>query len=310
MITVAGEDGRVPADMRGGAVALGNFDGVHRGHQVVIGAAVAAARAAGVPALVATFDPHPSLFFRPDTPPFALTTTAQKLDLLKGLGIDTAVVIPFNAALAALSAEAFAQSWLADRLGVSHVVTGEDFTFGKGRSGSAATLKTLGETLGFSTNAISPVTAGAETISSTRIREALVAGDMAEAARLLSRPFTIRATVIHGEKLGRTIGIPTANHLLGGYQRPRYGVYAVRVRLPDGQLVNGVANLGVRPMFDPPKELLETWILDWSGDLYGAELDVELVAWLRPELKLDGLDALKAQISEDARQAQQILAEM
>lgn len=308
MIIVEGDAGHVPQPMRGGAVALGNFDGVHRGHQVVIGAAIAAARAAGRPAMVATFDPHPSLFFRPDTPPFALTTTAQKLYLLKELGVDVAVVIPFNAALAGLSAEAFAQVWLWDRLGVSHVVTGQDFTFGKGRSGSAETLKTLGHTLGFTTEAITPVTANADTISSTRIREALVAGDMSEAARLLSRPFTIRATVVHGEKLGRTIGIPTANQLLGGYQRPRYGVYAVRVALPDGTMANGVANLGVRPMFDPPRELLETWVLDWSGDLYSAELDVQLVAWLRPELKLDGLDALQAQIAKDAAEARVILA--
>ena len=307
MMIVEGEAGRVPPDMRGGAVALGNFDGVHGGHQVVIGAAVGAARAAGRPALVATFDPHPSLYFRPETPPFALTTTAQKLDRLRGLGVDAAVVIPFNAELASLSAEAFAQAWLADRLGVSHVVTGEDFTFGKGRSGSAETLKALGKAQGFTTEAISPVTSGAETISSTRIREALVAGNMAEATRLLTRPFAIRAPVVHGAKLGRTIGIPTANQLLGNYQRPRYGVYAVRVQLPDGSFANGVANLGIRPMFDPPKELLETWILDWSGDLYDTEIEVELVAWMRPELKLSGLDELKARIALDAEQARQIL---
>lgn len=306
---VEGDEGRVPPAMRGGAVALGNFDGVHRGHQVVIGAAVSAARAAGRPALVATFDPHPSLYFRPETPPFALTTTAQKLDRLRDLGVDAAVVIPFNAELAGLSAEAFTQRWLVERMGVSHVVTGEDFTFGKGRSGSAQTLKALGEALGFTTEAVSPVRADAETISSTRIREALTAGDMAEAARLLTRPFAVRAPVIHGAKLGRTIGIPTANQLLGSYQRPRYGVYAVRVHLPDGSVANGVANLGIRPMFDPPKELLETWILDWSGDLYGAEIEVDLVACLRPELKLDGLDALKAQIAADAEQARRILSE-
>lgn len=310
MIIVEGDAGRLPADMRGGAVALGNFDGVHRGHQAVIGAAISAARMAGRPSLVATFDPHPSLFFRPETPPFALTSLPQKLDLLRGLGVDAAIVIPFNAALAGLSAEAFAGDWLADRLGVSHVVTGEDFTFGKGRSGSAETLKQLGAGLGFTANAMRPVTADAETISSTRIREALTAGDMAEAARLLTRPFAIRAPVVHGEKLGRTIGVPTANQLLGPYQRPRYGVYAVRVKLPDGKVANGVANLGVRPMFDPPRELLETWILDWSGDLYGTEPEVELIAWLRPEMKLDGLDALKAQIALDEADARAVLAKL
>jgi riboflavin kinase/FMN adenylyltransferase len=300
--------GRAPADLRGGALALGNFDGVHRGHQAVIGAAIRAARAAGMPALVATFDPHPSRHFRPDSPPFSLTTPAQKLQLFEGLGVDGAIVIPFDAALAGLSAEDFARRWLVERLGISHVVTGEDFTFGKGRSGSAETLAELGRSLGFSAEAVAPVTASDEVVSSTRIRQALVAGDMETAARLLTRPFTIAMPVIHGDKRGRTIGVPTANQELGAYLRPRYGVYAVRVRLPDGAVANGVANLGIRPMFTPPKELLETWILDWSGDLYGQTIEVELVRWLRGELKLDGLDALKAQIAKDEEAARAVLA--
>lgn len=307
MRTVEGQ-GRLPPELRGGALALGNFDGVHQGHQAVIGAALRAARAAGTPALVATFDPHPSRHFRPDSPPFALTTPAQKLKLFEGLGLDGAVVIPFDAALAGLSAEAFARQWLVERLGISHVVTGEDFTFGRGRSGSAATLADLGRELGFTAEAVAPVTASAETVSSTRIRQALIAGDMDTAARLLTRPFTIAMPVIHGDKRGRTIGVPTANQELGGYVRPRYGVYAVRVRLPDGTRADGVANLGIRPMFDPPKELLETWILDWSGDLYGQTIEVELVRWLRGEMKLDGLEALKAQIAKDAEDARRALA--
>ena len=307
MKTVEGQ-GKLPAELRGGALALGNFDGVHQGHQAVIGAAMRAARAAGAPALVATFDPHPSRHFRPDSPPFALTTPAQKLKLFEGLGVDGAVVIPFDAALAGLSAEQFAQQWLVERLGISRVVTGEDFTFGKGRSGSAATLAELGAWLGFAAEAVAPVTASDEVVSSTRIRQALAAGDMDVATRLLTRPFTIAMPVIHGDKRGRTIGVPTANQEMGGYVRPRYGVYAVRVRLPDGTRAQGVANLGIRPMFDPPKELLETWILDWSGDLYGQTIEVELVRWLRGEMKLDGLDALKAQIAEDARMARAVLA--
>ena len=307
MKTVEGQ-GKLPAELRGGALALGNFDGVHQGHQAVIGAAMRAARAAGAPALVATFDPHPSRHFRPDSPPFALTTPAQKLNLFEGLGVDGAVVIPFDAALACLSAEQFAQQWLVERLGISRVVTGEDFTFGKGRSGSAATLAELGAWLGFAAEAVAPVTASDEVVSSTRIRQALAAGDMDVATRLLTRPFTIAMPVIHGDKRGRTIGVPTANQEMGGYVRPRYGVYAVRVRLPDGTRAQGVANLGIRPMFDPPKELLETWILDWSGDLYGQTIEVELVRWLRGEMKLDGLDALKAQIAEDARMARAVLA--
>lgn len=307
MICLEGE-GRAPAELRGGALALGNFDGVHRGHQAVIGAALRAARAAGTPALVATFVPHPSRHFRPDSPPFALTTPAQKLKLFEGLGVDGAVVIPFDAALAGLSAEDFVRHWLVERLGISRVVTGEDFTFGKGRSGSAATLAELGRPMGFAAEAVAPVTADAEVVSSTRIRQALVAGDMETAARLLTRPFTIAMPVIHGDKRGRTIGVPTANQELDDYLRPRYGVYAVRVRLPDGTVANGVANLGIRPMFDPPKELLETWILDWSGDLYGQAIEVELIRWLRGELKLDGLDALKAQIAKDADDARRVLA--
>lgn len=306
---IVGGDCRLPADLRGGALALGNFDGVHKGHQAVIGAAVAAARKAGVPALVATFDPHPSRFFRPDAPPFALTTQAQKLRLFAGLGLDGAVVIPFDQALASLSAEEFARDWLAERLGISHVVTGEDFTFGKGRSGHADLLPALGQPLGFTAEAVRPVTQGGEgAVSSTRIRSALAEGDTAEAARLLTRPFTVAATVIHGAKLGRSIGVPTINQQLGDYVRPRYGVYAVRVKLPDGSVAQGVANLGVRPMFTPPVELLETWILDWSGDLYGQTPEVELIAWLRPELKLDGLEALKEQIARDAEAARAALA--
>ncbi|MGL6043917.1 MAG: riboflavin biosynthesis protein RibF, partial [Sandaracinobacteroides sp.] len=270
-------------------------------------AAVDIARKAGRPALVATFDPHPSRHFRPDAPPFALNSLAQKLRHFEAMGLDGAIVIPFDDALAGLSAEAFARAWLVERLGVSDVVTGEDFTFGKGRSGSAESLVQVGRQLGFAAHAVRPVLQGARTVSSTRIRAALGAGDMAEATRLLSRPFAIQAPVVHGDKLGRTIGVPTANQLLGDYVRPRYGVYAVRVRLPDGTVADGVANLGVRPMFTPPKELLETWILDWSGDLYGASIEVELIAWLRAEMALDGLDALKAQIARDADAARAAL---
>lgn len=297
----------LPPEWRGGAMALGNFDGVHAGHQAVIAAAVAHARSRGVPALVATFDPHPSRFFRPDAPPFALTRTDQRVALLGALGVDGVVVIPFDAALAALPADAFMKQWLQDRLGLTHVVTGEDFQFGKARSGNAATLASVRLGPDWSATAVSPVGAHGAAISSTRIRAALGEGDIALATRLLTRPFTIRGAVVHGDKRGRTIGVPTANMLLEDYVRPRYGVYAVRARLPDGQWVPGVANLGVRPMFDPPRELLETWLLDWSGDLYGQTLDVALIGWVREERRLDGLAALKAQIAEDAMVARRLL---
>ncbi len=298
----------VPERCRGGVAALGNFDGFHAGHQAVVGRALALARARGVPALVASFDPHPARLFRPDLPPFALTRIDQRFDLLAAFGIDAAVMIPFDRELAALSADAFAAQWLARRLGVSGVVTGGDFTFGQGRSGDVAALATLGAAHGFSAEVVAPVMDAGGIISSSRIRASLRAGDPGGAAALLTRPFTIRGSVEHGAKLGRTLGFPTANMRLGDYQRPAYGVYAVRVRLPSGQRVDGVANLGIRPMIDPPVELLETWLIDWSGDLYGKTLDVELVAYLRPEMKLAGLEALKAQIAADAGAARAVLA--
>ena len=298
---------RLPDRLAGGALALGNFDGVHIGHQAVIRAAVDHAHKLGRPALVATFEPHPSLFFRPDSAPFALTTTSQKLDILAGIGVDAAMVIPFNQALAALPAEDFARIWLGERLRVAHVVTGEDFHFGKGRGGRADDLPRFGRQLGFTASALKPVDDGFDVVSSTRIREALQAGDPREAARLLSRPFAIAGEVVGGQQLGRTIGVPTANQRLGPYQRPRYGVYAVRVRLPDGSHHAGVANLGIRPMFDLPQELLESWIFDWSGDLYGQNIAVELIDWIRPELKLPSLGALRAQIAHDAAEARRLL---
>jgi riboflavin kinase/FMN adenylyltransferase len=296
-----------PPGLRGGALALGNFDGVHAGHQGVIAAAIAAARAAGRPALAATFDPHPSRHFRPDAAPFALTTLDQKLRLFERLGLDAAVVIPFDEALAGLDPQAFAREWLAARLGIAHVVTGSDFTFGHGRAGDAELLAALGVGLGFSAHAIAPVRVGGSEVSSTRVRAALAGGRIGEVTTLLTRPFAIEGVVIHGDKRGRTIGTPTANIELGPYQRPRYGVYAVRSRLPDGSVVPGVASIGVRPMFVPLRELLEVWLFDWSGDLYGRSLETDLIAFLRDELVFDGIEALKAQIARDAAEARGIL---
>ena len=298
----------LPEKARGGIVALGNFDGFHAGHQAVVGRALELARAAGVPALVASFDPHPARLFKPDLPPFALTGVTQRLDLLAAFGIDAAVMIPFTRELAALSAEAFVEQWLVRRLAVTGVVTGNDFTFGEGRSGDTAQLAALGAQLGFSAEVVAPVADAGGTISSTRVRSSLRDADPAAAAALLTRPFTIRGVVERGAKLGRTLGFPTANMRLGDYVRPAYGVYAVRVRLPGGKKVDGVANLGIRPMIEPRVELLETWIMDWSGDLYGKVIEVELVAFLRPEMKLDGLEALKAQIAADVQNAKSSLS--
>jgi riboflavin kinase/FMN adenylyltransferase len=298
----------VPARLRGGIVALGNFDGFHAGHQAVVGRAVARARAEGRPALVATFDPHPMRFFRPDTPPFRLTTLLLRERLFAAAGADAMLVFHFDAALAAVTAEDFVADHLAGRIGAAGVVTGEDFTFGKGRGGNVATLKALGAARGLSTDAVAPVLADGAPVSSSRIRDALAAGDCATAARLLTRPFAIQGIVEHGDKRGRELGFPTANLSLGKYLRPRYGVYAVRGRLSGGVTVGGVANLGTRPMFDPPKELLEPWFFDFSGDLYGQLIEVELIAHLRDEAAFDGLDALKAQIARDADAAKAALA--
>lgn len=297
----------LPDRLRGGIVALGNFDGFHAGHQAVVGAARDWARKLGRPALVASFDPHPARLFQPDVPPFSLSTIDQRAQWLNEFGMDGAVVMPFTRSLAALSAEEFVEEWLVTRLGVAGVVTGGDFTFGRGRSGSVTDLSRLGLAHGFAARVVDAVQDGGSTISSTRIRTLLREGRPGMAADLLTRPFAIRGAVEHGAKLGRTLGFPTANMVLGDYVRPAYGVYAVQVTLPSGQRVDGVANLGIRPMIEPPIELLETWLMDWSGDLYGQTIDVALVAYLRPEMKLDGLEALKAQIAADADAARRIL---
>ena len=297
----------VPAHLRGGIVALGNFDGFHRGHLAVVGRAIERARAEGRPAIVATFDPHPMRFFRPDTQPFRLTTLDQRQRLFGEAGADAMLVFGFDAALAGLSAREFADQRLIGLIGAGGVVTGADFTFGKGRDGDVTVLAALGTVMGFSADTVQPVTDGPEPISSSRIREALQAGKPRDAAALLTRPFAIEGVVESGAKLGRELGFPTANLSLGNYLRPRYGIYAVRGRLPDGRTLDGVANLGIRPSFDPPVELLEPYFFDFSGDLYGQTIEVELIEFLRDEAKFDSLDALKAQIAADCEAAKAAL---
>jgi len=297
----------LPEQFRGAIIALGNFDGFHLGHQAVVGEAVRWARSEGRPALVATFDPHPKRFFVPDAPSFRLTTLDQREDLFTAAGADAMVVIHFDAAVAAMSGADWVEGILLRQFGAAGVVTGEDFTFGKGRSATADLLGSLGAPLGITARTAPAVFDAGEPVSSTRIRAALQAGDCETATRLLSRPFTIRGTVQHGDKLGRTIGFPTANLPLDHYLRPRYGIYAVKGRLPDGNIYNGAANLGVRPSFDPPKELLEPYFFGWSGDLYGQEIAVELHHFLRPEAKYDGLEALTAAIAADCEWAKALL---
>lgn len=297
----------VPDALRGGILALGNFDGFHRGHQAVVGRAVSRARAEGRPALVATFDPHPVRFFKPDLPPFRLTTLDQRERLFAEAGADAMLVYRFDAELASVMAPDFVTDYLASRAGAAGVVTGQDFTFGKGRGGDVEVLKMLGQANRLSVDAVSAVEEDSEPVSSSRIREALEAGDLETATRLLTRPFAIEGEVVHGDKRGRELGFPTANIPLDRYQRPRFGVYAVRGRLDDGRTLDGVANLGTRPMFDE-QELLEPWFFDFDEDLYGQTVEVQLIAFLRDELVFEDLDGLKAQIARDAEDARARLA--
>jgi riboflavin kinase/FMN adenylyltransferase len=297
----------VPERLRGGIVALGNFDGFHKGHQAVVGRAVERARAEGRPALVATFDPHPMRFFRPESPFFRLTTLEQRERLLLAAGVDAMFVFLFDGAFAAASPDEFVSEWLERRIGAAGLVTGQDFTFGRNRGGDVELLKRLSEGRGLSAETAAAVTDAGEPVSSTRIRDALRAGDCETATRLLTRPFTIEGVVEHGDKRGRTIGYPTANISLGHYLRPRFGIYAVRARLPDGRLLAGAANLGVRPTFEPAKELLEPYFFDFAGDLYGQTIAVELVSFIRDERKFDGLEALVRQMDADCTEARRRL---
>ena len=307
MIRFDGHD-RIAEALRGGVIALGNFDGFHAGHQAVVGRAVHHAKDDGRPAIVATFDPHPVRFFKPDAPPFRLTTLDQRQELFAAAGADAMLVLPFDAGLANTSAQDFITELLLDRYGAAGVVTGADFVFGKGRGGNVVTLADHARRLGFFTEMVAPVDDAAEAVSSSRIRDALRAGDCATAARLLTRPFTVRGIVQHGDKNGRLLGFPTANIDMGSYLRPRYGIYAVTGTLPDGRLLKGAANLGIRPSFDPPRELLEPHFFDFSGDLYGQPIDVAFHAFLRPEAKFDTMDALMAQIAADCDAAKALLA--
>jgi riboflavin kinase/FMN adenylyltransferase len=293
----------MPEALRGAVVALGNFDGFHLGHQAVAGEAIRQAKAAGKPAIIATFDPHPVRFFAPHVPWFRLTTLEQRQRLFAEAGADAMLVFDFDAELAATTAEDFVVKLLAERLGISGVVTGDDFTFGKARGGNTDVLRDLGAAHGITATTVGPVTDAGGVISSSRIRDALKAGECDVATRLLTRPFAIEAVVQHGDKNGRDLGFPTANMDMGHYLRPRYGVYAVRGKLPDGRVLDGAANVGIRPQFEPPKELLEPHFFDFAEMIYDQMIEVEFHAFLRPEGKYDSLDALIAQIAKDCEDA-------
>jgi riboflavin kinase/FMN adenylyltransferase len=299
----------VPDALRGAVIALGNFDGFHLGHQAVAGEAIGWAKAEGRPSIIATFDPHPVRHFRPDVPPFRLTTLEQRQELYLAAGATAMLVFHFDAELAGTSAEDFVQRILIDRFGAHGVVTGGDFTFGRGAKGNVDLLRTLGGELGLQSRVVEPVADGGEVVSSTRIREALRDGDPQLAARLLTRPFAIRGIVEHGDKRGRTIGYPTANLAIDSYLRPKYGIYAVTGRiLATGEVLHGAANIGIRPQFEPPKELLEPYFFDFSGDLYGQEIEVAFHHFLRGEAKFDGLEALIEQMDKDCAEARRLLS--
>jgi riboflavin kinase/FMN adenylyltransferase len=299
----------VPDALRGAVIALGNFDGFHRGHQAVAGEAIEWAKAEGRPSIIATFDPHPVRHFRPDVPPFRLTTLEQRQELYLAAGATAMLVFHFDAELAGTSAEDFVQRILIDRFGAHGVVTGGDFTFGRGAKGNVDLLRTLGGELGLQSRVVEPVANGGEVVSSSRIREALRDGDPQLAARLLTRPFAIRGIVEHGDKRGRTIGYPTANLAIDSYLRPKYGIYAVTGRiLATGEVLHGAANIGIRPQFEPPKELLEPYFFDFSGDLYGQEIEVAFHHFLRGEAKFDGLEALIEQMDKDCAEARRLLS--
>lgn len=300
----------LPDDLRGGVVAIGNFDGVHRGHQVVLQRALDEAQKRGVPALVLTFEPHPRKLFRPDMPHFVLTPPPVKARLFGLMGFDAVMEYPFTKEFAGLSAEAFVTEILDRLLGVSHVVTGFDFHFGKDRQGGPAYLMESGERHGLGVTLVDAFRdEGAHVISSSRIRELLEQGDVGEAVGLLGYRYTVEAPIIGGQKLGRTLGFPTANMALHNDTQLRHGIYAVKFRRADGSLYDGVASFGRRPtVTDNGAPLLETYVFDFSGDLYGEECYVSFFSFLRGEEKFDGLDALVAQMKRDEEEARALLA--
>jgi riboflavin kinase/FMN adenylyltransferase len=301
----------VPAEARRAVVALGNFDGVHRGHQQVIATASRLAHELGAPLAVMTFEPHPRSYFRPGQPAFRLTPFRIKIRHLQALGVDYTFNLTFDAALAAHSAEAFIREVLVDGLQVAHVVVGYDFCFGQGRSGNVAVLRDFSQQLGFGVTAVGACQdASGAVYSSTLVRDQLQAGDPAAAAFALGRPWEIEGRVEHGDKRGRQLGFPTANVALGDYLEPRLGVYAVQAAIDDGEAphwISGVANLGRRPTVGGTRVQLEVNLFDFQGDLYGKHLRVAFLGFIRPEMKFNGLDQLKAQIASDSATARQLL---
>ena len=300
----------LPEKLKGGVIAIGNFDGVHRGHQSVLNRALDIARSRNAPALVLTFEPHPRTVFNPDKPVFRLTPAPVRAQVLEAMGFHSVIEYPFDREFASRSAEDFVRSILVEWLGATEVVTGFDFHFGKGREGGPAFLMEAGKRNGFGVTLVDAFRdEGADVVSSSRIRRLLADGDVAQAAGLLGYRFTVEAEVIKGQQLGRTLGYPTANMALAPEAELKPGIYAVRLRRPDGSLHDGVASFGYRPtVTEDGAPLLETFVFDFSGDLYGEHCRVSFFGHLRDELKFTGLEPLVEQIRKDEEEARALLS--
>ena len=295
-----------PATLKGSALAIGNFDGVHRGHQAVLKVAMDAANAAGNPSGVMTFEPHPRQFFQPGKPLFRLTPESMKLRLFEALNLDLAIVLDFNAQLSSLPARTFVEEILVEGLGVSHVVTGSDFQFGKGRDGNPDVLRELGEEFGFGVTIVEPQGEAGEIYSSTQVRESLRQGDIRAAAGILGYWWRITGEVIGGDKRGHGLGFPTANIAVPNGLELKHGIYAVRVYV-NGARYSGASYLGTRPSFDDGKPVIETFLFDFSDDLYGQAIELEFIDFLRGDEKFDSSEQLVKQMQADCNNASTIL---
>lgn len=300
---------QVPDELQGGVLALGNFDGVHRGHQAVIGEAMALGRSSGRPVGVMTFDPHPRKFFQPNATMFTLTPTQQKISLFNALGCDFAGIMTFDESLAGLSGDAFIHDVLHRTWHAGHIVVGYNFFFGKGRSGSPQLLAEIGQEVGFGVTVLSPASDDGEVFSSSAVRDFLRAGDVRGAAEVLGYWWTVAGVVESGAGIGKQIGYPTANVMLESGQDLHHGIYAARVRI-DGRRFDAAAYLGRRPTFDNGIAKLEVYLFDFDSNLYGHEINVELIGFIRPDQSFENAEALVAQMDDDCARARSILAKI
>lgn len=303
-------DDEIPGDAKGAAIALGNFDGVHLGHQGVIAAVRAVARDRGLKLGAAAFEPHPRRLFHPDAPPFRLQTRDQRARCLEALGVELLFKVRFDRALSQMTDFEFCERVLHQHLGAAHVAVGFDFRYGRGRMGDVESLTRHGQKLGFTVSVVNPIEGGPASakVSSTAVRTAIAKGDVGDAARMLGRPWAIEGVVRRGFARGREMGIPTANIDLDDYVRPRFGIYAVRADLGDGIKRPGVASIGVHPTVGAlPEPVLEVHLFDFDGHLYDATIEVELIKFLRDEETYESVEAMMKQIDEDVRQARALL---